>query len=98
MLDYWDDIPFVYTGSIKHPEAILVSGTNRKVHPTQMPLGLATRCIIFSTDKGNTVLDPFNGSGTTGEACIKLDRRFIGIERETEYVSLALDRWEKVLV
>jgi DNA modification methylase len=60
-----------------------------------MPASLAARCILFSTNAGDTVLDPFSGSGTTGEACIKLGRRFIGIERETEYVKLTLDRWSK---
>jgi len=95
LLDYWDDIPFVYTGSVRHPEAILRPGTNQKVHPTQMPVNLASRCILFSTDKGDTVLDPFSGSGTTGVACIKFGRHFIGIERESEYVQLSLERWEK---
>jgi adenine-specific DNA-methyltransferase len=95
LLDYWDDIPFVYAGAIAHPEAILVPGTHKKVHPTQMPINLAVRCILFSTDVGDTVLDPFSGSGTTGVACIKLDRCFIGIEREGEYVELSRKRWAK---
>jgi DNA modification methylase len=95
LLDYWDDIPFVYAGSIRHPEAILKPGTNAKVHPTQMPVNLVARCILFSTDIGDTILDPFSGSGTTGEACIKLGRRFIGIEREEEYIKLTHDRWTK---
>jgi site-specific DNA-methyltransferase (adenine-specific) len=95
LLDYWDDIPFVYAGAIKHPEAILKPDTNQKVHPTQMPVRLAVRCIVFSTDQGDTVLDPFSGSGTTGVACIQLGRRFIGIEREIEYVQLAQNRWVK---
>jgi len=81
---------------VSHPEAILKPGTNQKVHPTQMPVNLAVRCILFSTDKGDTVLDPFSGSGTTGVACIKLGRHFMGIERESEYVKLTLDRWAKV--
>ena len=96
LLDYWDDIPFVYAGSVSHPEAILRPGTNQKVHPTQMPINLAARCLLFSTDKGDTVLDPFSGSGTTGVACIKFGRCFIGIERESEYVKLSLDRWANV--
>ncbi len=96
LLDYWDDIPFVYAGSVHHPEAILVPGTNKKAHPTQMPVNLAARCIMFSTDAGDTVLDPFSGSGTTCVACMKLGRHFIGIERESEYVELSLDRWKKV--
>lgn len=96
LLDYWDDIPFVYAGAIKHPEAVIEPGTNRKVHPTQMPVNLAVRCIVFSTNKGDTVLDPFSGSGTTGVACIKLGRRFIGIEREEQYIELTLERWKRV--
>jgi len=95
LLDYWDDIPFVYAGSVAHPEAVLIPGTNKKVHPTQMPVNLAARCILFSTDIGDTVLDPFSGSGTTGIACIKLGRSFIGIERENEYVKLTFNRWAK---
>ena len=96
MLDYWDDIRPVFAGSITHPEAILVPGTNRKAHLAQMPVNLADRCILFSTDEGNKVLDPFNGSGSTGESCIKLNRQFTGIEREGEYVELARERWSKV--
>ena len=61
-----------------------------------MPVNLAARCILFSTDASDTVLDPFSGSGTTGVASIKLGRRFIGIERETEYLKLTLDRWANV--
>jgi DNA modification methylase len=63
--DRWDDIKFVYAGSITHPEAILKPGTNAKAHPAQMPLGLPQRAMMFSTDVGDVVLDPFNGSGTT---------------------------------
>ena len=96
LLDYWDDIPFVYAGSVAHPEAILKPGTRQKAHPTQMPLNLAARCILFSTSEGDTILDPFNGSGSTGAACIKLGRHFIGIEREAEYVQLARSRWEQI--
>ena len=95
MLDYWNDIPFVYAGSITHPEAILKTGTNSKAHPAQMPVGLVARAILFSTDEGDTVLDPFNGSGTSGEACMKLNRGYIGIEREKEYCDLSQARWAK---
>ena len=95
LLDYWDDIPFVYAGSVHHKEAILIPGTNKKAHPAQMPRALATRCILFSTNPCEVVLDPFNGSGTTGEACIENGRDFIGIEREAEYVEMTLNRWAK---
>jgi len=95
MADWWDDITFVYAGAINHPEAILKTGTNSKAHPAQMPVGLPARAILFSTNEGDTVLDPFNGSGTTGEACMKLNRGYIGIEREKEYCDLSQARWAK---
>ena len=95
--DRWDKIPRVNAGSTPHREAILVPGTNRKAHPTQMPLGLAIRAMLFSTDVGDTVLDPFNGSGTTGEAAKRLCRRYIGIEQDPDYVRLTVKRLAKVL-
>ncbi|MBT9167228.1 MAG: DNA adenine methyltransferase YhdJ [Syntrophomonadaceae bacterium] len=89
LLDYWDDIPFVYAGSIAHPEAILKERTNQKEHPCQMPTGLVARAMLFSTDEGDTVYDPFIGSGTTAIACLKHKRNFIGSEVSPEVVLLA---------
>lgn len=94
LLDYWDDIPFVYAGSIHHKEAILIPGTNKKVHPTQMPVALATRAILFSTNKNDMVLDPFMGSGTTAVACKYLDRHFIGFEINKKYCTMIEQRLE----
>jgi len=68
--DIWDDIPFVYSGSIKHKEAILKPNSNVKAHPCQMPLNLISRLILFLTDEGDIVFDPFMGSGTTVESCL----------------------------
>jgi site-specific DNA-methyltransferase (adenine-specific) len=96
MMDFWDDIRPVFAGSIVHPEAILKPGTKQKAHLAQMPIGIAGRCILFSTDEGDTVLDPFNGSGTTGAACLNLNRDFIGIEREQEYIEMARERWARI--
>ena len=55
-------------------------------HPTQKPEALLTRIVAASTQPGELVLDPFCGSATTGVACARLGRRFIGIERETEHI------------
>jgi site-specific DNA-methyltransferase (adenine-specific) len=82
----------VYAGSAAHPEAILKPGTNEKEHPAQMPLGLASRAILFSTDPGDIVLDPFSGSGTTVLASTNLNRYGIGIEDKDEYHDLAAKR------
>jgi hypothetical protein len=61
-------------------------------HPTQKPEALLTRIVQASTHPGDLVLDPFCGSATTGVACARLGRRFIGIEREAEYLALAVSR------
>lgn len=92
MIDYWDDIPFIYAGSIAHKEAILKKGTRAKQHPCQMPEMLSGRPILFSTDEGDTVLDPFLGSGTTAISCIKTNRKFIGCELSEEYFNLSKKR------
>jgi len=95
MLDYWDDIRPVFAGSIVHPEAILKPGTRQKAHLAQMPVGLPARAILFSTNDGAVVLDPFNGIGTTGVAAKSLGRSYIGIEREKIYCDLSRERWAK---
>lgn len=92
LLDYWGDIPNVYTGAIKHPEAILKPGLNKKLHPCQMPVNLAVRCVVFSTDEGDIVLDPFMGSGSTAVACEKVNRQFIGMDIAIEYIEMTRKR------
>lgn len=61
-----------------------------RVHPTQKPIGAMEWCIRFVS--GNTILDPFMGSGTTGVAAIRLGRKFIGIELEEKYCAIAARR------
>lgn len=61
-------------------------------HPTQKPLALMTRIVLASTKLGAWILDPFAGSSTTGIAANLVDRRYLGIEREQEYVELSRNR------
>lgn len=61
-------------------------------HPTQKPLELLDRIVLASTNEGDIVLDPFMGSGSTGVASIKKNRRFIGIEKDKDYYDLACNR------
>lgn len=68
----------------------------RNGHPTQKPLQLMERCVTIWTNEGDTVLDFTMGSGTTGEACKNLNRKFIGIEKEEEYFKIAKERLESL--
>ncbi len=61
-------------------------------HPTQKPEALLTRIVEASTSPGELILDPFCGSATTGVACARLGRRFIGIDKEEEFLTLAVRR------
>ena len=65
-----------------------------KEHPTQKPIELMAWCLDF-LPKAKTVCDPFMGSGTTGVACVRKDRAFIGIEREPSYFDIACRRIEE---
>lgn len=64
-------------------------------HPTPKPVELMQRMIQSSTDKDGTVFDGFMGSGTTGVACMNLDRKFIGIEIDRRYFDIACERIER---
>ena len=63
-----------------------------KEHPTQKPAPLMVWCVLKTS---GTVLDPFMGSGTTGVACARLGRRFIGVEIEPRYFDIACRRIEQ---
>jgi modification methylase len=77
-------------------EERLKDETGAKAHPTQKPEALLHRVILASTKVGDVILDPFFGTGTTGAAAKRLGRRYIGIEREAEYVKLAQARIAQV--
>jgi DNA modification methylase len=62
-----------------------------KEHPTQKPVALMEWCLTF-LPKAETILDPFAGSGTTGVACAKMGRKFIGIELDEGYFDIACRR------
>ncbi len=63
-----------------------------KAHPTQKPLKLIQQVILASSNKGDIVFDPFMGSGTTAVVAEALGRRWLGIEKDEKYVSLARNR------
>ncbi len=78
-------IAYMWNGMIKQkPE--------ERFHPTQKPLAVMLWVIENYTKPGDTILDPFMGSGTTGVACVQLGRNFIGIEIDARYFAIAQKR------
>lgn len=65
-------------------------------HPTQKPLHLLARIILASTKENTWILDPFAGSSTTGIAASLLNRRFLGLEQEQEFLELSKNRREEI--
>lgn len=65
-------------------------------HPTQKPLGLLARIIMASTKEGDWILDPFNGSGTTGIASSLLGRKYLGIDKEDSFLEISKKRREEL--
>lgn len=96
--DYWEfsaeahfktnpiwDIPNV---KANHPE--------KTIHPCQFPIELVERCVLGLTQKGDTVLDPFVGTGTSVIAAIKHDRIGVGIDKDASFIKLAKNRVERL--
>jgi adenine-specific DNA-methyltransferase len=80
--DVWD----ISNVKHNHPE--------KTAHPCQFPEALADRCIMAASNAGDTVFDPFMGSGTVGVACKNSGRSFIGIELDKTYFNIAKNRIE----
>ena len=75
--------------------SIPVTPKNEKVnggHPTQKPIKLLRRIIVASSNEGDTILDPFNGSGTTGIVAYSLKRNYIGIDIEKKFLEMTKKR------
>lgn len=77
-------------------ETSLTKSSEKKCgkHPTQKPIAILENIILASTDEGDLILDPFNGSGTTGIVASRLKRKYIGIELEKEFLDITIKRKE----
>ena len=65
-------------------------------HPTQKPVAILEKIILASTDEGDLIVDPFNGSGTTGVVANRLKRNYVGIDLEKEYLDITIKRKESL--
>lgn len=78
-----------------YPVNVLQFKTERGLHPTQKPVPLLEYLIKTYTNHGGTVLDNCMGSGSTGVACVRTGRKFIGMEKDPQYFQVAKERIEK---
>jgi site-specific DNA-methyltransferase (adenine-specific) len=76
----------------RDPNILKFNRTGNKLHPTQKPVDLLQYLLEKFSDKGQIILDPFMGSGSTGVAAKNLNRNFIGIELDETYFNIARDR------
>lgn len=95
----WEAIAILHREGKKHwngggHHAVWACNVEHGEHPTQKPLPLLMDWVAKFTDPDELILDPFMGSATTGLACAKLGRRFIGIEKDKKYFDLACARLE----
>ena len=89
--------PDLHKGA-RYPTVIASNETAEKNgHPVPKPVGWMRWLVELTTRLGETVLDPFMGSGTTGVACIRTGRRFIGVEKEREYFDISVKRIKREL-
>lgn len=80
----------------------VTSGTGKSkektIHPCQFPVEMIERIIKACSNPGDTVFDPFMGSGSTAIACINTGRNFVGVEKDYQYVCAAEERINKILL
>lgn len=100
--DYMQGVNKTEAYKMKHtgyPESVLRFNVDgNRLHPTQKPVALMEYLIKTYTNEGETVLDFTMGSGSTGVACVNLNRNFIGIELDEEYFNIAKARVENMHV
>ena len=72
----------------------IIGNNEPRFHPTQKPISLMKMIIEKYTNEGDTIFDPFMGSGSTGIACVQTGRNFIGIEIDPDYFEIAKKRIE----
>lgn len=88
----WTNLPKAVRRIYWRWNGMIRKGSDERVHPTQKPVGVMRWCLEQLPATATTICDPFMGSGTTGVACVREGKRFIGIEREPQYFDAAIKR------
>lgn len=93
----WTNLPKAVRRIYWRWNGMIRKGSDERVHPTQKPLGVMRWCLEQLPVADKVICDPFMGSGTTGVACVREGKRFIGIEREPAYFDAAIKRIREAL-
>lgn len=93
----WTNLPKAVRRIYWRWNGMIRKGSDERVHPTQKPLGVMRWCLEQLPAADKLICDPFMGSGTTGVACVREGKRFIGIEREPAYFDAAIKRIQEAL-
>jgi site-specific DNA-methyltransferase (adenine-specific)/modification methylase len=88
----WTNLPKAVRRIYWRWNGMIRKGSDERVHPTQKPVGVMRWCLSHLPSEVATILDPFMGSGTTGVACVREGKKFIGIERDARYFDAACRR------
>ena len=88
----WTNLPKAVRRIYWRWNGMIRKGSDERVHPTQKPVGVMRWCLEQLPADASLICDPFMGSGTTGVAAVKMNRKFIGIEREPSYFDIACKR------
>jgi len=90
--DIWDEVRELTAGYFAGDEALRDKKTNERLHKQQAPISLLLRLILSSTNIGDTVLDPFSGTGTTNVVAMQLNRNSIAIEKDPNNINIINNR------
>lgn len=85
-------VSMMINGALESSIISVVKNTYKSIHPTEKPVRLLERLISLVSDKGDIILDPFCGSGSTCDAAKNIGRHFIGVEIDAEYFTGAYNR------
>jgi site-specific DNA-methyltransferase (adenine-specific) len=92
---YYGKCPYLARGLGSRPNSVSATHWNRRddaEHPCEKPLKMMEWLVLRASLENQIILDPFMGSGTTGVACIRTGRKFIGVEKEPKYFEIAVKR------
>jgi len=94
--DVWDILVSDWNSEVWEIPNVKSNHPEKTIHPCQYPIELVERCVLALTNKDSWILDPYVGVGSTIIAALKNSRNAIGVDKESKYIKIALDRIEKL--